>query len=282
MRLPYRGGASLKPEHFECAAAVNDAGLWFEVHPENYMMDSGPRLAGLERIAASHPVSFHGVGASLGGPEPTSASHLKALKALVDRFQPAVVSEHATWSMAGGRYFAELLPLPRTRAAQQQLVDGIDRFQNALGRTILIENPSNYLSFRSEMDEPEFLAETARRAGCGLLLDVNNVFVSAHNCGVDAQEYISAIPPELVGEIHVAGFSADENPETELLIDSHGAAVADEVWRLLEFTLARVGPVPVLVERDANLPRFEELMTEVNYASQLIEQNSLEQGVSRA
>lgn len=282
IRLPCRGGVGLKPEHFEAAAAVDTAGMWFEVHPENYMMGAGPRLAGLAHFAADHPISFHGVGASLGGPEPVSERHLGALKYLIDRFDPVSVSEHATWSVARGHYFAELLPLPRTKVAQQQLVDGIDRFQNAIGRSILIENPSNYLTLRSEMDEPEFLIEAATRAGCGLLLDVNNVFVSAHNCGIDPWEYIRAIPPELVGEVHVAGFSADENPASSMLIDSHGAAVADEVWDLLDYTLSLMGPVPVLIERDSNLPRFAELMDEVLFANQLIARHAGGRSASHA
>ena len=212
------------------------------------------------------------MGASLGGPAPPDARHLSAIKRLVDRFEPALVSEHAVWSRAGGVYFADLLPLPRTPEALARLTDGIDRLQEAIGRRVLIENPANYLPFVSEMDEPGFLAEAARRTDCGLLLDVNNVYVSARNCGLDARAYIEALPPERVGEIHVAGFEVDENFGERLLIDSHAAPVSEPVWALLEFALERLGPRPVLLERDGNLPTFEVLMGERRRAERILSQ----------
>ena len=246
----------------EHALAHRDPSLWFEVHTENYMVAGGPRLAQLRRVRESFPVSFHGVGASLGGPAPPEPSHLAAVRRLVDEFEPVLVSEHAVWSSANGVWFADLLPLPRTGEALRRLVEGVDRYQDAVGRRILIENPTNYLSFTSEMDEPDFLGEAAARTGCGLLLDVNNVYLSARNCRIDPERYIESLDAERIEEIHVAGFEPDENFGEDLLIDTHAAPVSDAVWGLLDFALARLGPRPVLLERDGKLPRFETLMEE--------------------
>ena len=263
--LPCSAGLGLKPPHFaDAAAALSGAeakALWFEVHPENYMGIGGPRLRALEGIAARAALSLHGVGASLGGPDLPDPAHLARLRSLVERFQPAAVSEHAVWSRVGGRYFADLLPLPRTRDMLVRLSAGVDAMQSAIGRPILLENPSNYLDFASEMDEPDFLVEVAQRTGCGLLLDVNNVFVSAYNTGIDALAWIRAIPARLVGEIHVAGHARDTGG-TDLLIDSHDAPVTDDVWSLLGCALEHTGPRPVLLERDGNLPEFGALMDE--------------------
>ena len=255
-------GVGLKQPYLESALAHREPSLWFEVHTENYMVAGGPRLAQLRQIRESFPVSFHGVGASLGGPAPPEPRHLSAVKRLVEEFEPALVSEHAVWSSANGVWFADLLPLPRTRDALRQLVEGLDRYQEAIRRRILIENPTNYLPFVSEMDEPEFLNEAAARSGCGLLLDLNNVYLSACNCGIDPERYIEALSDERIEEIHIAGFEADENLGEELLIDTHAAPVSEAVWGLLDFTLAYLGPRPVLLERDGNLPPFEALMEE--------------------
>ncbi len=271
--LPPRAGVGLKPEHYRAVLESSEppqaSGLWLEVHPENYMVDGGPRLAWLQAIRDARPVTFHGVGASLGGPDPLDLDHLHALKRLIDRFEPAVVSEHVAWTAADGRYFADLLPLPRTREALAHLADRIDAFQTALGRPILVENPSVYIPLRSELDEPDFLVELCRRAGCGLLLDVNNVQVSAANTGFDAAAYIDAIPAGLVGEVHVAGHEADAR-DPGLLIDSHGAPVSDAVWRLLDRLIRRIGPRPVLLERDAAIPPFAELMAERDRADAML------------
>lgn len=261
-RLPPRAGIGLKPEHYRAVLDSAPDGLWLEVHPENYMIEGGPRLAWLEAIAGRHPISFHGVGASLGGPDPLDKHHLHALKRLIDRFAPAQVSEHVAWSAAGGRYFADLFPLPRTDETLCLLSERIDAFQCALGRTILVENPSVYLPIRSEMDEPDFLVELCQRTGCGLLLDVNNVYVSAANTHFDARAYVDAVPSHLVGEIHLAGHEADARRGADLLIDTHGAPVADEVWALYERLIDRVGSRPTLIERDANIPSFAELIEE--------------------
>lgn len=260
--LPQRAGIGLKPDHYRAILDCAAEGLWLEAHPENYMVDGGPRLAWLEALRARHPLSFHGVGASLGGPDPLDCDHLEALKSLIARFEPAVVSEHVAWSAAGGRYFADLFPLPRTDEALCWLAERIDAFQMALGRSILVENPSVYLPLKSEMDEPDFLVELCKRTGCGLLLDVNNVFVSANNTGFDPSAYIDAIPGHLVGEVHLAGHEADARKGASLLIDTHGAPVAEPVWALYERLIARIGSRPTLIERDANIPTFETLMAE--------------------
>ena len=259
---PAGAGVGLKQPHVESALSHRGSAPWFEVHTENYMIAGGPRLAQLRRIRESFPVSFHGVGASLGGPAPPERRHLLAVKRLVDEFDPALVSEHAVWSSANGIWFADLLPLPRTGDALRRLAAGVDRYQDAIGRRILIENPANYLPFVSEMDEPDFLNEVAERSGCGLLLDLNNVYLSARNCGIDPERYIETLAGDWVGEIHVAGFEADENLGDALLIDTHAAPVSEAVWDLLDFTLARLGPRPVLLERDGKLPSFAALMEE--------------------
>ena len=267
-----RAGVGLKPEHYravldagvEAASGRNPAppGFWLEVHPENYMTAGGPRLPWLDVIADHFPLSLHGVGASLGGAEPVDRDHLARLKTLADRCQPALVSEHVAWSAFGGRYFADLLPLPTTREALRRLTANVDQMQTALGRTILIENPALYMSLAGDLEEPDFLVEACRATGCGLLLDVNNVYVSARNLGRNARSYVDALPGDLVGEIHVAGHAPDARRGEDLLIDSHGAPVSEDVWDLLAYAVARFGPKPVLVERDANLPPFDELMAE--------------------
>jgi hypothetical protein len=267
--LPDATGISLKPEYFPDALALKTGETWFEVHPENYMIGGGPRLEGLLSAAERFPISLHGVGASLGGPGLPTAQHIRALRRLIDLVNPAAVSEHAVWSRTQSQYFADLLPLPRTQEALQNLADGIDHFQNGIGRCILIENPSNYLPFRSEMDEPDFLAEVARRTGCGLLFDVNNLYISANNCGMNAERYIESLPCDLVSEIHIAGHTPDERFGEALLIDSHAAAVSEPVWALLAFALKHLGPRPVLLERDANMPPFAELMQEKYRSDQL-------------
>ena len=263
-------GIGLKQPYVEHALAHRDPSLWFEVHTENYMVAGGPRLAQLRQVRESFPVSFHGVGASLGGPAPPEPSHLAAVRRLVDEFEPVLVSEHAVWSSANGVWFADLLPLPRTGDALGRLIEGVDRYQEAVGRRILIENPTNYLSFTSEMDEPDFLGEAATRSGCGLLLDVNNVYLSARNCGIDPERYIESLTAERIEEIHIAGFEPDENFGEDLLIDTHAAPVSDAVWDLLDFAIAHLGPRPVLLERDGKLPSFEALMEERHRAHEAL------------
>jgi uncharacterized protein (UPF0276 family) len=271
-------GVSLKPQHFAEAANCSTPGIWFEVHPENYMMAGGPRLAGLERVAARHPVSFHGVGASLGGPDLPDPEHIARLVRLIERVPPVMVSEHAVWSRHDGAYLADLLPLPRTKEAMEALVRGVDSLQTGIGQAILLENPSNYLPVRSEMDEAVFLVEVAQRTGCGLLLDVNNLWLSSYNVGIDAGAYIRALPPALVGEVHIAGHEADTQFGERLLIDSHGSDVAEPVWDLLDVALAHLGPVPVLLERDAKVPPFSALIKEAGRANAALQDAAVGRG----
>ncbi len=264
-------GVSLKPEHFRSALDVQANGLWFEIHPENYMAEGGPRLAWLDAIAADKPISMHGVGMSLGGIEPLDPEHLSKWCALGDRYRPVLVSEHLAWSAHGRTYFNDLLPTPMTQHALDLFCVHIDQMQSALGRRILVENPSRYLPMREEMSEAEFLAEALRRTGCGLLLDINNIHVSARNLGFDADEYLAAIPASAVGEYHLAGHEADATLGDTLLIDTHGTPVSDPVWSLYERALDVIGPRPTLIERDTNIPSFESLMAERDRAQGLLE-----------
>jgi len=279
-------GINLKPQHYDEAIALSPAdnlgrfddrlnnALWFEVHTENYFVEGGPRLTYLQKIRDLYPLSFHGVGASLGNPSLLSKPHLKQVAQLVSRFDPFLVSEHATWSSSQNAYFADLLPLPRTKSSLANLCQGITQYQDAIGRPILIENPTNYLNFVADMDEGDFLMEAAKRTGCGILLDVNNLYLSAQNTGMDVQAYLQSLDANCVGEIHIAGFAVDENFPERLLIDSHGSPVALGVWQLLEEVLMLFGPKPVLLERDDNIPTFNELMAERNQAQACLDKVS--------
>ncbi|WP_373003702.1 DUF692 family multinuclear iron-containing protein [Hyphomonas sp.] len=267
---PSTAGLGLKPEHFAPALETEVEGLWFEVHPENYMVQGGPRLAWLTAIREKRQLSFHGVGASLGGLDPFDSQHIEALRALIVRFDPFQVSEHATFSAHKTRYHADLLPLPRTQEALAHLTSRVDAFQSLIGRGILIENPTNYLPFACELDEPDFLVDVARRSGCGLLMDINNIWVSANNVGVDPYAYVRAIPGELVGEIHVAGHTEDPALGAKFLIDSHDAPVSEGVWHLLGVALQAWGTKPVLVERDGNIPPFDDLLAEFHHATRIL------------
>ena len=254
-------GIGFKPEYYHEALVAPAAGLWFEVHAENYMVAGGPRLVMLEDIRRARPLSLHGVGMSLAGAAEPDRAHLAELKRLVDRFEPALVSEHLAWSRLDGRCFPDLLPVPRTNAVLARCAANIGRMQDALGRQVLIENPTHYLALGDHSwSETSFLAELARRSGCGLLIDVNNVAVGAHNLGFDAGAWLDSVPAALIGEIHLAGHMLDA--DGSLLIDSHDAPVSDQVWALYGRLLARVGPRPTLIERDGNLPPFTELLRE--------------------
>ncbi len=256
-------GLGLKPQHFEQALACSAVGLWFEVHPENYMVAGGPRLAWLEAIRSRHGLSLHGVGLSLAADAAPDAAQLARLAALASRFEPALVSEHLAWSVWRGACYPDLLPFPRSAAALARIVANISRVQDALKRRIAIENPSHYLRIEGHnYDEIDFLREVARRSGCALLLDVNNVYVSARNLGFDAATYVDAFPGDLIAEVHVAGHSTDPALGESLLIDSHNAAVAPEVWSLYRRLIVRIGPRPTLIERDDAIPAFAELLVE--------------------
>jgi uncharacterized protein len=262
-------GVGLKACHIDEALTSPAVGLFFEVHAENYMVAGGPRLAMLQAAREVRPLSLHGVGMSLAGHALPDEAHLLALKALAERFEPFLLSEHLAWSSLDGRALPDLLPFPRSHEALAIVSRNIDHAQSLLGRELLIENPSHYLALDGhDWCETEFLAEIARRTGCGLLLDLNNVHLSAANLGFDATAYLDAFPAWAVGEIHLAGAEADER--LELLIDNHGARVSEPVWALLERFLERYGPRPVLVEWDRDLPEFSVLIEERDRAARTV------------
>ena len=264
-------GLSLKPQHYSAALACPADGLWFEVHPENYMVDGGPRLQWLEAIRARHAISLHGVALSLAADAEPDATHLPRLAALAQRIEPQLISEHLAWSTWRGAYHPDLLPFPRTQEALARIADNISRTQDALQRRIAIENPSHYLKIDGhDWNEIDFLIELTRRTGCGLLLDVNNVYVSARNLAFSAEHYIDSFPGGSVTEIHLAGHTRDPNFGEALLVDSHDAPIAPSVWALYERLIARIGARPTLIERDDNLPAFEVLLAEREHAAALL------------
>jgi hypothetical protein len=271
MTTALTAGLGLKPQHYDAALSCPADGLWFEVHPENYMVAGGPRLAWLEAIRTRHAISLHGVALSLAADAEPDPGHLARLAGLARRVEPALISEHLAWSTWRGAYHPDLLPFPRTGEALARIADNVSRAQYTLQRRIAVENPSHYLRIDGHTwDEIEFLAELARRTGCGLLLDVNNVFVSARNLGASAEAYIDAFPGEHVMEIHLAGHTPDPVLGPALLVDSHDAPVAPEVWALYERLVARIGPRPALIERDGNIPAFGALLAERDRAQAVL------------
>lgn len=268
--LPARAGVGLKPAHFqEILATQPDIGF-FEVHAENYMVPGGPYHHYLTRIREHYPLSIHGVGLSIGADAALDMDHLDALAVLLARYQPQSFSEHLAWSTHGPAFLNDLLPLSYNTATLQRVCDHIDQVQSHLGRRMLLENPATYLEFTaSTWDEASFLSEVLRRTGCGLLLDVNNVYVSSINHGRDAHAFMRGLPLAQVGEIHLAGFAqAHDGNGDLLLIDSHGAPVAQAVWELYAFTLGLTGPVATLLERDNAVPAWPVLLAEANLADQ--------------
>ena len=270
--LPRRAGVGCKLRHLEDLLASPGPVSWVEIHAENYMADGGPRIAALKRLAERFPVSCHGVGLSIGSERPLDTGHLDRLAHLASWLRPASISEHLAWSGHGGGYLADLLPLPCDEATLGRVSDHIDRVQDRLGRPILIENPSHYLAFSaSTMAEVEFLAAVAARTGCGLLLDVNNVHVSAVNGAYDAGAYLDAFPLAPVGEIHLAGHEVEADEDGgPLLIDAHNNPVADPVWALFARVLARSGPLPTLVEWDNDVPEWPVLAAEAARADAML------------
>ena len=268
LRLPNSAGIGLRAPHVAHVLAAHPSVPWFEVLSENYFADGGPALAALDRIRTDYPISLHGVGLSLGTTDALDTAHLAKLSRLVDRIQPARVSEHLCWSSVNGRHFNDLLPLPYTREALDHVCARVSAVQECLGREILVENVSSYVTFpESTMMESEFVVEVAVRSGCSLLVDVNNIYVNARNHGIDAEAYLAAIPPALVAEIHLAGFDASG----PCLIDTHGAPVAPEVWALYERALRRFGRVPTLIEWDSHIPEFAVLQSEAAIAQSYLE-----------
>lgn len=256
-------GLSLKPSHYQEAFTCYAEGLWFEIHPENYMVGGGARLAWLETIRLSHPVALHGVSMSLAADCLTDKARLQRLAALAKRIEPMMISEHLAWSAWRGVYHPDLLPFPRTNESLDRIVRNISYAQETLGRPIAIENPAHYLRIDGhDWDEVDFLAELVKRTGCGLLLDVNNVFVAARNMNSSAEAYIDRIPAQAVMEIHLAGHRVDAELGNALLIDSHDEDVSPEVWDLYEKLVHRIGPCPTLIKRDGNIPEFSALLDE--------------------
>lgn len=268
--LPRRAGLGLKSEHFQEVLATRPDIGFFEVHAENYMVAGGPFHHYLGLIREQYPLSLHGVGLSIGGEGPLSQEHLARLAALVARYQPQSFSEHLAWSSHGPVYLNDLLPLAYDDAALKRVCAHIDQVQTVLKRRMLLENPSTYLQFQcSTLDETDFISEVIRRTGCGLLLDVNNVYVSCVNHQQDPLAYLDALPLHTVGEIHLAGFAEDaDSLGDRLLIDDHGAPIDNAVWQLYQQALQRIGPVATLIERDNDVPAFSVLHAEARQADQ--------------
>ena len=261
--IPAHAGIGLRAPHLRQVLESRPAVPWFEVHSENYFAPAGAAVAMLDAVRRDYALSLHGVGLSLGGSDPLDPRHLQLLHAAIARYSPGLVSEHLCWTAAGGQHFHDLLPLPYTEEALRHVSSRIIEAQERLGVRLLIENVSSYLEFEhSTIPEWEFLREVAARAGCGILLDVNNIYVSAVNHGFDARRYIDAIPAEAVGEIHLAGHVRKDIEGIELLIDSHSLPVTPAVWELYAYALERTGPKPTLIEWDSELPAFAVLQAE--------------------
>jgi len=269
--LPPGAGVGLRHPHVVHFLEERPRTAFLVVHSENYMSAGGPRRRALFDLARYYPLSLHGVGLSLGSAEGLDTAHLARLKALLADYAPALLSEHLSWSVHDGAYLNDLLPLPYSEEALDLVARNVDRAQEALGRTLLIENPSSYLAFaQSTLDEPAFLAELVRRTGCGLLLDVNNVYVSARNQGFDAEGYLARLPLAAVGEIHLAGHSLRRFGDETLLIDDHSSRVAEPVWALYRRVLALAGPRPTLIEWDSAIPAPAVLLAEAQQADRIL------------
>lgn len=277
-----RAGIGLRARHVGELLARRPAVPWVEVHAENYMADARA-LASLEVVRREYPVSLHGVGLSLGSAGPLDRPHLDRLRRLTDIVEPCLVSEHLSWSTSGGAYLNHLLPLPYTLETLGVVAAHVEEVQERLGRPILVENPSSYLRFRhSTIPEAEFLAELARRTGCGLLCDVNNIYVSAWNVGLDAEAYLDALPAGAIGEIHLGGHVANHADGRTILIDDHGSSVAAPVWRLFERALERFGSRPTLIEWDTDIPELDVLLNEARTAEALLAAAARKDGRARA
>lgn len=274
--IPVRAGIGLRAPHVARILAERPPIPWLEVHSENYFAAGGPAHDALEAIRADYPLSFHGIGLSLGSADPLQEAHLRRLREIVDRYQPAFVSEHLSWSSIDGAHWNDLLPLPHTRDAANLLVDRIHEVEEFLGRQILVENVSSYLRFHAEMSEADFVTDIVRRSGCRLLLDVNNVYVNSVNHGFDPVDYLLAIPRDVVTEIHLAGHTRKLGLPEPLIIDSHDDFVCDEVWTLYERAIGRFGACPTLIEWDANIPSLDVLIAEAERATRRMETRHVE------
>jgi uncharacterized protein len=273
--IPFGVGIGLKPQHYDAVLSPGDPlekPAWVEVHPQNYFGDGGPPHRWLSAIAEQMPISFHSVGLSLGSAEGLNEADLNKLALLCKRYPPAMVSDHLSFSGNAHDRFADLLPIPYTTEALDHFVAQVSRVQDRLGRQMLIENPSCYLAYRdNDMSEPEFLRELIARTGCGLLLDINNIVVTTGNLGGAAENYLAAIDPDWVGEIHLAGHATEHHDSGPLYIDDHGSAVGARVWELYATFIERAGPKPTLVEWDTDVPDYAILMAEAEKASAILE-----------
>jgi len=269
-------GLCLKAQHYDDILRDKPAVGWFEVHAENYLGAGGAPLHYLKQIRELYPLSIHGVGLSIGAEDGLDETHLNRVAHLVERFEPESFSEHLAWSTHDNEYFNDLLPLPYNKRTEDLVCEHIDQVQTRLKRRMLLENPSNYLALQeTEISEQDFIKNVLNRTGCGLLLDVNNVYISSQNCGYDAQAYIDELPLQHVGEIHLAGHSTDTSIESEpLLIDAHDREVCDDVWRLYAHTIKQTGATPTLIEWDADIPEWSVFMAEMNRADQFILANT--------
>ena len=274
--IPARAGAGLKPSHVDQILQDDYRIGFLEVHAENYMGEGGAPHRALTAIRQNFPLSVHGVGLSIGSEKGLDEEHITRLKRVVDRYEPGLVSEHLAWSTHDMSYYNDLLPVPYDRKTLDRVCTHIDRVQEALGRKILLENPSTYVQFeQSSMSETEFISEIARRTGCGLLLDINNVFVSATNQKYRPLTYLSEFPLEKVEEIHLAGHATDIDDEGDaLLIDAHDRPVDDEVWTLYDIVIGQMGPVPTLVEWDNDVPEWPILRREAMRADEILEKRA--------
>lgn len=270
--VPAAAGIGLRAPHVARVRDGHPRIAWLETHSENLFAAGGPFPAAMDKIRADYPLSLHGVGLSLGSADALDAAHLRRLCEVIDRYQPALLSEHLCWGAIAGRHSNDLLPLPFTEEALKLVVSRIGQTQDALRREILVENISTYLHFEgSDYPEWEFVAEVVRRSGCGLLCDVNNIWVNSVNHGFDPRTYLAALPGEFIREIHLAGFTRKDNLPVPLLIDSHSQRVAPEVWALYEHAITRFGPVPTLIEWDMDIPNLEVLLDEAAHADQVLD-----------
>lgn len=280
--IPAAAGIGLRTPHVDEVIATTPDVAWLEVHSENYLVAGGPRRRELERVRANYPLCCHSVGLSLGSSDGLDETHLAGLRALYDDFEPGLVSDHVAWTATGGHYLNDLLPLPYTEEALGVICRNVDHAQERLGRQMLVENPSSYMTFPvSSIPEAEFVAEIARRTGCGILLDVNNIYVSSTNLGIDPDAYLETIPREAVGEIHIAGHSRRDLADGEavdgpapILIDDHSSAPNQPVWDLLDRALARFGPMPVLMEWDGDIPDLSVLLSVADQAQAALDRQT--------
>ena len=276
-KIPPRSGIGLKGEHYRNILETKPDLGFFEIHAENYMGEGGLPHASLAAIREIYPLSLHGVGLSIGGAKALDREHLARLKALNERYEPGLFSEHLAWSTHDVGYLSDLLPLPYTAETLARVCAHIDETQSFVGRQMLLENPSSYLTFNeSTLDEADFISEIVKRTGCGLLLDINNVYISAHNINISAKAYLAAYPLKFVQEIHLAGHtvSADDAGKP-VIIDDHASPIVEGVWDLYAYTITRIGPLPTLIERDDNVPALQELVDEAHFANDIMQRQQV-------